>query len=98
MGDVASGKADHDSDSDDEHCLTGYGEVSTETPFMLPPSPTQTVKYRYRAYRPKRAGVSKKYRAAKAKSSASLNNKSVSPRHLPLLLAPVVSPEGRPPG
>ncbi|TBU40712.1 hypothetical protein BD309DRAFT_966837 [Dichomitus squalens] len=63
-------------DSDDEYCLTGYGEMSTDEPFTLPPSPTQTIKYRYRAYRPKLARISKKYRAAanggtgKTKSSA----------------------------
>ncbi|CDO72609.1 hypothetical protein BN946_scf184985.g28 [Trametes cinnabarina] len=53
-----------DSD-DDEYTLTGYGEMSTDDAFMLPPSPTQTIKYRYRAYRPKLA------RLRKVRSSAS---------------------------
>ncbi|KAI0746603.1 hypothetical protein C8Q80DRAFT_1271471 [Daedaleopsis nitida] len=63
--------------SDDEYTLTGYGELSTEDAFMLPPSPTQTIKYRYRAYRPKLARIGKKYRMSangrtplKTKSSA----------------------------
>ncbi|KAL7277573.1 hypothetical protein ACG7TL_008498 [Trametes sanguinea] len=50
---------------DDEYTLTGYGEMSIEDGFMLPPSPTQTIKYRYRAYRPKLA------RLRKIRSSAS---------------------------
>ena len=57
MSDTAStrGGGAGDDDSDDEYCLTGYGEMSTDEPFTLPPSPTQTIKYRYRAYRPKLA-------------------------------------------
>ena len=42
-------------DEDEEYTLTGYGELSAEAAFTLPPSPTQTIKYRYRAYRPKLA-------------------------------------------
>ncbi|RDX46726.1 hypothetical protein OH76DRAFT_813156 [Lentinus brumalis] len=79
--DMGSGKGgateDTGADSDDEYCLTGYGEMSTDGPFTLPPSPTQTIKYRYRAYRPKLAKLGKKYRTAadgrtplKTKSSA----------------------------
>ncbi|KAI0667111.1 hypothetical protein C8Q78DRAFT_1056590 [Trametes maxima] len=56
---------DRGADSDDEYTLTGYGELSSEAAFMLPPSPTQTIKYRYRAYRPKLA------RLRKLRSSAS---------------------------
>ena len=73
-----------DDDADDEYCLTGYGEMSTDEPFTLPPSPTQTIKYRYRAYRPKLARIHKKYRAAanggtgKTKSSAYHKSVSVS--------------------
>ncbi|KAI0706263.1 hypothetical protein C8T65DRAFT_652151 [Cerioporus squamosus] len=79
--DMGAGKGgageDKGADSDDEYTLTGYGEMSTDDPFTLPPSPTQTIKYRYRAYRPKLAKLGKKYRTAangrtplKTKSSA----------------------------
>ncbi|RPD64587.1 hypothetical protein L226DRAFT_529035 [Lentinus tigrinus ALCF2SS1-7] len=78
MDDMRGGAAeDNGADSDDEYTLTGYGEMSTDDPFTLPPSPTQTIKYRYRAYRPKLAKLGKKYRTAangrtplKTKSSA----------------------------
>ncbi|RDX46728.1 hypothetical protein OH76DRAFT_1419980 [Lentinus brumalis] len=79
MGRAGAGAwEDTGADSDDEYCLTGYGEMSTtEYLFGLPPSPTQTIKYRYRAYRPKLAKLGKKYRTAadgrtplKTKSSA----------------------------
>ena len=78
MGNMRGGVAeDKGADSDDEYTLTGYGEMSTDDQFMLPPSPTQTIKYRYRAYRPKLARLGKKYRNAangrtplKTKSSA----------------------------
>lgn len=78
MGSMRGGVAeDKGADSDDEYTLTGYGEMSTDDQFMLPPSPTQTIKYRYRAYRPKLARLGKKYRNAangrtplKTKSSA----------------------------
>ncbi|KAI1791980.1 hypothetical protein LXA43DRAFT_888186, partial [Ganoderma leucocontextum] len=87
-GDAASSRGDDSDDDDaDEYCLTGYGEMSSDTPFMLPPSPTETVKYRYRAYRPKLARISKKYRAAanggtgKTKSNA-YHSKSSSPSAL----------------
>ena len=91
MSDTAStrGGGAGDDDSDDEYCLTGYGEMSTDEPFTLPPSPTQTIKYRYRAYRPKLARIHKKYRAAanggtgKTKSSAYHKSVSVSRPHLP---------------
>ncbi|KAM5538354.1 hypothetical protein V8D89_007956 [Ganoderma adspersum] len=68
-------------DSDDECCLSGYGEMSSDTMFMLPPSPTQTIQYRYPAYRTKLAKMNKKRRAAaggtsKTKSSAYHNGKS----------------------
>ncbi|KAI0359217.1 hypothetical protein OH77DRAFT_1586852 [Trametes cingulata] len=56
-----------ESDGEDEYTLTGYGELSTEDAFMLPPSPTQTIKYRYRAYRPKLARLRGKYRSSASK-------------------------------
>lgn len=73
----ARGRGRSSDDSDDEYTLTGYGEMSTDELFTLPPSPTQTIKYRYRAYRPKLARIGRKHRTAangrtplKTKSSA----------------------------
>ncbi len=73
----ARGRGRSGDDSDDEYTLTGYGEMSTDELFTLPPSPTQTIKYRYRAYRPKLARIGRKHRTAangrtplKTKSSA----------------------------
>ncbi|KAI9061453.1 hypothetical protein FKP32DRAFT_945855 [Trametes sanguinea] len=63
--DMVVDRAAESGDEDDEYTLTGYGEMSAEDGFMLPPSPTQTIKYRYRAYRPKLA------RLRKIRSSAS---------------------------
>ena len=70
-------------DSDDECCLSGYGELSSDAMFMLPPSPTQTIQYRYPAYRTKLAKMNKKRHVAaggtgKTKSSAYHNGRSVS--------------------
>ncbi|KAI0333328.1 hypothetical protein GY45DRAFT_1319956 [Cubamyces sp. BRFM 1775] len=71
-----SGRMDVDrgaeSEDDDEYTLTGYGEMSTEAAFMLPPSPTQTIKYRYRAYRPKLARLRKHRSSASAAASSKL--------------------------
>ncbi|KAI0366713.1 hypothetical protein BV20DRAFT_1055377 [Pilatotrama ljubarskyi] len=61
-----------ESDGEDEYTLTGYGELSTEDAFMLPPSPTQTIKYRYRAYRPKLARLRGKYRSSLSASKGPL--------------------------
>ncbi|KAI0629706.1 hypothetical protein C8Q77DRAFT_1161272 [Trametes polyzona] len=61
-------------DDDAAYTLTAYGELSTtaERAFMLPPSPTQTIKYRYRAYRPKLARLAgRKHRSS---ASASVLN------------------------
>ncbi|KAI0801451.1 hypothetical protein C8Q74DRAFT_1242151 [Fomes fomentarius] len=63
-------------DSDDEYTLTGYGEMSTDGLFTLPPSPTQTIKYRYRAYRPKLARIGRKHRTAAANGRTPLKTKS----------------------
>ena len=72
-------------DSDDEYTLTGYGEMSTEGAFTLPPSPTQTIKYRYRAYRPKLARLARKKNRTTAngtplKTKSSAYHTSVSAR------------------
>ncbi|KAI8978220.1 hypothetical protein BD414DRAFT_466245 [Trametes punicea] len=72
---VGMNVVDKGTESDDEYTLTGFGEMSTEDAFMLPPSPTQTIKYRYRAYRPKLARLRKHRSSAskgplKAKASA----------------------------
>ncbi|KAI0764373.1 hypothetical protein BD413DRAFT_615819 [Trametes elegans] len=58
-------------DEDDEYTLTGYGELSAEAAFTLPPSPTQTIKYRYRAYRPKLARGLRKLRSSASRGPAS---------------------------
>ncbi|KAM5534124.1 hypothetical protein V8D89_012215 [Ganoderma adspersum] len=81
MAEAASSRAGGGDDLDDECCLSGYGEMSSDTMFMLPPSPTQTIQYRYPAYRTKLAKMNKKRRAAaggtsKTKSSAYHNGKS----------------------
>ena len=70
-------------DSDDECCLSGYGELSSDAMFMLPPSPTQTIQYRYPAYRTKLAKMNKKRHVAAGgtgKTKSSAYHKSVS-RH-----------------
>ena len=68
-------------DSDDGgYTLTAYGEMSSEADmFHLPPSPTQTIKYRYRAYRPKAklarlGGKSRAQAGGKTTSSAYHHN------------------------
>ncbi|OSC98412.1 hypothetical protein PYCCODRAFT_1523042 [Trametes coccinea BRFM310] len=81
-----------ESDDDDEYTLTGYGEMSTEDGFMLPPSPTQTIKYRYRAYRPKLARLRKIRSSAskgplKVKAAGHHSSVRVCPSHLRLWLA-----------
>ncbi|PIL31063.1 hypothetical protein GSI_05759 [Ganoderma sinense ZZ0214-1] len=79
---TARGRAEGGNDTDDDECcLTGYGEMSSDAMFMLPPSPTQTIQYRYPAYRAKLAKMNKKRRAAaggtgKTKSSAYHNARS----------------------
>ncbi|OJT06274.1 hypothetical protein TRAPUB_2854 [Trametes pubescens] len=63
---------------DDAYTLTGYGELSSESAFMLPPSPTQTIKYRYRAYRPKLARL-RKQRSSASKSSLKTKSSAYHP-------------------
>ena len=56
--------AEEGSGDDGGYTLTAYGELSPEEQrFTLPPSPTQTVKHRYRAFRPAAAGKAKLARA-----------------------------------
>ncbi|KAH9856745.1 hypothetical protein C2E23DRAFT_882061 [Lenzites betulinus] len=92
------GAADKGAESDEEYTLTGYGEMSSESAFTLPPSPTQTIKYRYRAYRPKLARLRKQRSSAskgplKTKSSAYHNSDYASILHAYLSVTPGQSPK-----
>ncbi|KAI0827677.1 hypothetical protein BC628DRAFT_1418296 [Trametes gibbosa] len=92
------GAVDKGAESDDEYTLTGYGEMSSESAFMLPPSPTQTIKYRYRAYRPKLARLRKQRSSAskgglKTKSNAYHSSEYASILHAYLSGTPGQSPK-----
>lgn len=78
---------------DDAYTLTGYGELSSESAFMLPPSPTQTIKYRYRAYRPKLARL-RKQRSSASKSSLKTKSSAYHPSVRPPFLFLVPSRRG----
>ncbi|KAH9923152.1 uncharacterized protein BXZ73DRAFT_9991, partial [Epithele typhae] len=80
---------------DEGYTLTGYGELSSDEPFTLPPSPTQTIKYRYCAFRPKAKLARLGSKSARSRALAGLktsssayhagSNVSFSLAHLPSL-------------
>ena len=61
---------DSDGEGDGGYTLTAKGELSPADAFTLPPSPTQTLKHRYRVYRPKLARQATKSRVSGKSTTA----------------------------